>query len=49
MDNVTKIVNCDDFIGDVIDVKTYVFRVIQWGIQVKVFNVDAHELGTGVG
>jgi hypothetical protein len=30
-------------------VKMYVFGVIQWGIQVKVFNVDAHELGTGGG
>jgi hypothetical protein len=49
VDDVAKIVNCDDFIGDVIDVKTCVFGAIQWGIQVEVFNVDAHELGTGGG
>jgi hypothetical protein len=49
VEDVAKIVNCDDFIEDVIDVKTYVFGAIQWGIQVKVFNVDAHELGTGGG
>jgi hypothetical protein len=48
VDDVTKIVNCDDFIGDVLEVKTYgIFGAIQWGIQVKVFNVNAHELGTG--